>query len=259
MEWQIATQTHRGKVRRINEDALLVEKHYPLFMVADGMGGHAAGDVASRMLAEHLGGLQLADDLQDAMDQVSSAVDNCNRAMIDYARQRLSGEGIGSTIVAMLARGVSGACVWAGDSRLYRARDGHLEQLTGDHSHVADLVRAGRLSAEEALNHPSSNAITRAVGAAPELELDSETFEIRMGDTYLLCSDGLYQEVSDGEMLASMLTEDIWRGSQQLLNLCLDRKARDNITFIIGRPVDAGDDDQDLTLTYHPAPDTVPR
>jgi len=259
MEWQIATQTHRGKMRRINEDALLVEKGYPLLMVADGMGGHAAGDVASRMLAEQLGTLQLADSLGDAVDQVRSAVMGCNSDMIDYANRHLAGQAIGSTIVAMLTKDFAGACVWAGDSRLYRARDDRLEQLTGDHSHVAELVRAGRLSAEEALNHPSSNAITRAVGAAPELVLDSESFDVRPGDTYLLCSDGLYHEVTDKEILSSLLTEDIWRSSQQLLNLCLGRKARDNITFIIGRPLEAGDDDQDLTLAYYPEADTVER
>jgi serine/threonine protein phosphatase PrpC len=252
MDWQIATQTHCGNVRRINEDALLVEKRYPLLMIADGMGGHQGGDVASRMLAEKLGALQLADDLYDALAQVKASITRCNGDMIDYARRKLDGQTIGSTVVAMMAEGSTGACVWAGDSRLYRARDGQLQQLTGDHSYVADMVRAGQLSSEEAVNHPSSNIITRAVGASTSLNLDSETFDIRPGDTYLLCSDGLYNEVADQEILSGMLAGDIWQSSHQLLNLCLNRRARDNISFIIGRPIAAGDVDLDATLTFYP-------
>ena len=252
MEWQIATQTHRGNVRRINEDTLLVEKQYPLLMVADGMGGHEAGDVASRMLAEKLGTLQLSEGLHNTLDLVKGTIMQCNDNMIDYATRKLDGQTIGSTVVTMLAEGFSGACVWAGDSRLYRARDGQLQQLTGDHSYVAEMVRAGQLSAEEAVNHPSSNVITRAVGAAKKLELDSDTFEITAGDTYLLCSDGLYNEVASNEILAAMLAGDIWQSSHQLLNLCLSRKARDNISFVIARPIEPGDDDLDATLTYYP-------
>jgi len=259
MEWQIATQSHRGNVRRINEDALLVEKHYPLLMIADGMGGHAAGDVASRMLAEKLGGLKLVDGLYNALAKVRSAIEQCNGEMIEYARRNLEGQTIGSTVVAMLAQDFSGACVWAGDSRLYRARDGRLEQLTGDHSHVADMVRAGQMSAEAAVNHPAANAITRAVGAAPTLDLDSKTFDIRPGDTYLLCSDGLYHEVVADEILSSMLAGDIWLSAEQLLKLCLSRRARDNITFVIGRPLETGSADQDATLTYYPDTDTTLR
>jgi serine/threonine protein phosphatase PrpC len=259
MEWQIATQTHRGNVRRINEDALLVEKRYPLLMIADGMGGHAAGEVASGMLAEKLGELQLVGGLHNALAQVKSAVEHCNTEMIDYARRNLAGQPIGSTVVAMLAQDFAGACLWAGDSRLYRARDGRLEQLTGDHSHVADMVRAGKMSPEAAVNHPAANAITRAVGAAPKLDLDSDMFEIRPGDTFLLCSDGLYHEVVAEEILSSMLAVDIWRSAELLLKLCLARRARDNVSFIIGRPLVTGSDDVDATLTYYPVSDNTLR
>lgn len=252
MEWQIATQTHCGNVRPINEDALLVEKHYPLLMVADGMGGHAAGDVASGMLAEQLGELQLADNLHDAVAQVTTLIQQCNKDMVEYARRELDGQSIGSTVVVMLADEFTGACLWAGDSRLYRARDGRLQQLTGDHSYVADMVRAGQLSADEAVNHPSSNVITRAVGATSDLTLDSDTFVIRPEDSYLLCSDGLYNEATAEEILSALLAADIWQSSHQLLHLCLGRKARDNISFIIARPIDVRIDDLDATLTYYP-------
>ncbi len=260
MEWQIATQTHRGNVRRFNEDALLVDKQFPLLMIADGMGGHEAGDVASRMLAEELGALELPPDLYDALARVQASIQRSNGSMIEYGQRRLNGQTIGSTVVAMLADGDTGACVWAGDSRLYRARANRLEQLTRDHSYVAELVRAGQLSPEDAAGHPSSNVITRAVGAALELRLDSDTFDIRVGDTFLLCSDGLYNEVSEEELLEAMLARDVWQSSHQLLNLCLGRAARDNVSFIIGRPIPAAEDDLDATLTYYPGSedDTLP-
>ena len=253
MEWQIATQTHRGNVRRINEDALMVEKSLPLLMVADGMGGHEAGDVASRMLVDRLSSLDLPTYLAGALEVVKAAILSCNSSLIEYAARKLEGKLIGSTVVAMLAEGGQGACLWAGDSRLYRVRDLQIEQLTGDHSYVADLVRAGVITDEEAVNHPSSNMITRAVGTAADLELDSLSFDVRLDDTYLLCSDGLYNEVASEELLLSMLAGDIWQSSNQMLNLCLSRKAKDNVTFIIARVVAAADDDDmDATLTYYP-------
>lgn len=252
MEWQIATQTHRGNVRRFNEDALLVDNQFPLLMVADGMGGHEAGDVASRMLAEAVGAVELPRDLSRALSLVEAAIQHSNDNMIQYSRQKLDGQTIGSTVVAMLADGTTGACIWAGDSRLYRARNHSLQQITRDHSYVAELVRAGQLTAEEAANHPSSNVITRAVGASGDLRLDHETFEICLGDTFLLCSDGLYNEVSAEELLGAMLAVDVWQSSHQLLNLCLGRAARDNISFIICRPTTVADGDLEVTLTYYP-------
>lgn len=255
MEWQIATQTHRGNVRRINEDALLVEKHGPLFVVADGMGGHEAGDVASRMLVDDMASLVIPPTHAEAVALINTSILGCNRKLIDYARRKLPGQLVGTTVVTMLADHVGGSCLWAGDSRLYRMRGQQLEQMTADHSYVDELVRSGKLSAEAAINHPSSNMITRAVGTSAELQLDSVTFDVELEDTFLLCSDGLYNEVDSGELSQSLSAEDIWQSSNQLLNLCLSRKARDNITFIIARPVAAGEDDFDATLTYYPQQD----
>ena len=252
MEWQIATQTHRGKVRKINEDALLAEKHFPLFVVADGMGGHEAGDVASRMLVDDLALLDLPAGLQYSLAAVRSSILHSNDSMIDYGRRRLGGQMIGSTVVAMLADGTTGTCLWAGDSRLYRARDRHLLQMTEDHSYVAELVRSGKITQEEAVNHPASNRITRAVGSSAQLQLDSDSFDILPDDTFLLCSDGLYNEVDARELLQALEAEDVWQSSHQLLNLCLSRQARDNISFIIARAIDAGEEDLDATLTYYP-------
>lgn len=253
MEWQIATQTHRGNVRRVNEDSLVVEKMYPLLMVADGMGGHEAGDVASRMLSERLGALELSGSLEERASQVEGCVLQCNEQMLEYANNRLQGQTIGSTVVVLLADDTAGLCLWAGDSRLYRIRGGQFEQLSADHSYVAELVRAGQLLPQDAQNHPSSNIITRAVGSRPDLTLDREYFDITCDDTFLLCTDGLYNEVDDTELKSAMLAEDVWQSSHQLLNLCLGRRARDNVSFVLARPVPPDAVDSDATLTFYPA------
>ncbi len=233
--WKIASSTHRGKVRQLNEDALVVREDYPLLAVADGMGGHEAGDVASELLADALRGLGLPASLDDAVDSVDKAILDGNRRLLDYASERAGGKVVGSTVLVMLAAERRGACLWAGDSRLYRARHGRLEQLTEDHSYVAELVRSGHLSEAGARDHPSSNIITRAVGTGPDLELDRVDFDIADGDAFLLCTDGLYQEVDQGEILAGMLAEDPEAGAARLQALCLERAARDNITLVLAR------------------------
>lgn len=255
MDWQIASQTHRGNVRQINEDALLVEESYPLLVVADGMGGHQAGEVASSMLIESLGGLRLESSIYNAAAQVESSIIQCNTSLVEYAREKFGGQPLGSTVVAMLTDSSMGICLWAGDSRLYRVRNDQLEQITGDHSYVADLVRARQISAEEAVNHPSSNIITRAVGASAELALDSLSFGIVDRDTYLLCSDGLYNEVSDGDILATMCAENIWQSAEQLLRLCLDSGARDNVSFVIARAMAGPEDSLNATVALNPDTD----
>lgn len=254
MKWQIVTQSHRGKVRAINEDALLVDKRFPLLLVADGMGGHEAGEVASRMLADGLAELTLPVEpgLAAARGVVEDAIQCCHREVIDYAARHQAGRTVGSTVVTMLALEGRAICVWAGDSRLYRSRRAQLQQLTEDHSHVAELVRIGALNPEEALQHPASNIITRAVGASARLDLAAEEFEVCPGDTYLLCSDGLYNEVSSTELLEAMEAADLWLSSLQLLQLCLAREARDNITFILARPLESERDGLDETLTFYP-------
>ena len=250
MEWQIASQTHVGKVRPINEDALLVVKDYPLLTVADGMGGHQAGEVASRMIVDDLAQLALSATLEEARAQAERALHDCNQKIVEYARQELNGLTIGSTAVTMLAQGDRAVCIWAGDSRLYRIRETSIEQLTEDHSHVAELLRDGLITAEEAINHPSGNVITRAVGAAPELNLSVISFAVDPGDTYLLCSDGLYSHVAEGEILRTVLGTDVYRSSVQLLNLCLQRPARDNLTCILAHATTSpgGTHEHDETL-----------
>lgn len=248
-DWQISSQTHCGNVRKVNEDSLLVQQHYPLLAVADGMGGHQAGDIASQMLINQLANLSLENELTDAAAQVRQAILTGNADIIDYGKRNLGGQTIGTTVVAMLARGSEGACLWAGDSRLYRYREPDLQQLSEDHSYVGELVKSGQLHPKDARHHPSANVITRTVGVDPKLEVAQLTFHIAPRDTFLLCSDGLYNEASNTELQQAMSADDIYRASDQLLNLCLHRAARDNISFIIARALDDKTPILDATLT----------
>lgn len=234
MDWQIATQTHVGKVRTVNEDSLLVVKEFPLLAVADGMGGHRAGEVASRMIVDELAALELDQQLERAREQTEQSLLDINQQIIEFGQRELEGVTAGSTIVTLLAQNFKAVCLWAGDSRLYRLRNNSLEQITEDHSYVAEMVRDGLLNPEDAKGHPSANMITRAIGVMPSVSLDVKAFDIYPGDIYLLCSDGLYNEIDDEEIQQVLVSNDVYRSSVQLLNMCLERAARDNITFIIG-------------------------
>jgi len=163
------------------------------------------------------------------------ALEEANRQLQVMAQQGGSRRTIGSTVVMMVAEGTSFACLWAGDSRAYRARDGALEQLTRDHSLVQQLVDSGDVDPKLAADHPNANIILRAVGAAPELELDRVEGDIRAADVFLLASDGLTRLLGDGEILAELGAPDLEAAADRLLQMCLARKAPDNVTFVIVR------------------------
>lgn len=251
-QWQVASITHCGNVRKINEDSIYTSSAPLLTVVADGMGGHAAGDLASQMLVKKLAALTLEPRLEPAATQVHDAIIASNREIIAYSKQHLDGSTMGSTVVTLISRGSRGHCLWAGDSRLYSLSGRKLQQLTEDHSYVAELVRTGKLAPEDAINHPSSNIITRTVGVDDQLKLDQVHFDIADQDTFLLCSDGLYNEVSDDEILRAMSQLDINQSANTLLNLCLQRAARDNVSVIIARAHRNLPGQDEATLTYFP-------
>jgi type VI secretion system protein ImpM len=241
-EWQwrshgISVVGHR---RKINEDAFLERPESGLWMVADGMGGHQAGDVASRTLAEALGAVEDSDDLDTLAQRVAQGIKDVNAHLHRLASESTEGQIIGSTVVALVARGLSCAAIWAGDSRLYRYRAGQLEQLTCDHSLMDELVRAGLMSAEEALLEGGANIITRAVGAESQLNLDSFRFEAEAGDLYLLCSDGLAKELEPNEIAAFLESKDLPGSAQDLIDAALARGGRDNITVLLAKPDQPG-------------------
>ncbi len=234
LHWSSASASHQGKVRKHNEDAYLDLSERKLWVVADGMGGHAVGDVASRMIVDALNEVPTPKDLEEYINEVSNCLQTVNQQLIDEAGHRHETV-IGSTVVTLLAHDNRYACIWAGDSRLYLSRGGTLSQLSRDHSHVEQLIARGLINRSQAKNHPGSNAITRAIGATNKLQLDSKIEQARDGDIYLLCSDGLTNEVSDEEIATELARGNCQRICNNLLESALNHGARDNISIVVIR------------------------
>lgn len=240
LQWDSAGLTDTGKRRAHNEDAILLRPEAKLWVVADGMGGHAAGDVASRMLTETLGRLDTAGSFPECVDRVDDALIQINRDIRTHADENFGGKTMGCTVVVMLSAAHVGVCMWAGDSRLYRLRDAVLTQVSRDHDPLEELVERGVLTPEEADDHPDSSVITRAVGGQPDLCLDCILFDVVPGDVYLLCSDGLYREVERDEMRDVLMeSEPVHERVQVLLGLALERGARDNVSIVVAACKDA--------------------
>lgn len=234
IRWISAAATDVGSKRRINEDALLERPDAGLWVVADGMGGHAAGDVASHAVIHPLSLMERPESLSAFVDAVEDVLISVNQQLRDYAQQELGGRTVGSTVVSLLLSARTGVCLWAGDSRLYRLRSGQLSRLSRDHSAVQEMVDAGALSQAEADRHPKSNVITRAVGGSERLFVDAAVFAPEPGDVYLLCSDGLYNEVAEDVIRRKMaLAPD--EAVRQLLDEALHNGGRDNVSIIIVR------------------------
>jgi serine/threonine protein phosphatase PrpC len=214
---------------------MLARSDSGLWAVADGMGGHDAGEVASALVVEVLKQVHADAELDARLEDVRAALHSANHRLQSMAQDGGSQRTIGSTIVLMAADDTSFACLWAGDSRAYRARGGVLEQITRDHSLVQQLVESGDIDPRQAAHHPNANIILRAVGASPELELDRAGGELRAGDVFLLASDGLTRLLSDGELLAELGSQDLEAAADRMIATCLARKAPDNVTFVIVR------------------------
>ena len=223
-------KTHVGRVRKVNEDAILVLPDQKIWVVSDGMGGHEGGDYASRVVVDSIAVLpQMA--ATEKLGQIRQALQAAHRTIVHEAAVRQAT--MGATVVALvLADGHFGA-LWAGDSRLYRLRDGKMELLTTDHSVVAALVESGQLNWDEAGKHPQSNAITRAVGVGEDLELDKIRGEARPGDRFLLCSDGLNKYATIAELGVAVSGVPIEVVTDNLVQLALDRGGADNVSVIV--------------------------
>lgn len=230
--WRSASVTSQGNVRTHNEDAVLELPAAGLWAVADGMGGHAAGDVASRMIVEALCGVtrrerpsELLDDVEDRLCAVNSQL----------YRTAAAGKGgmCGSTVAVLLAFGGYCLSVWAGDSRIYRSRAGLLSCITRDHTEVQALLDEGVLDAAAAGQHGSQNVITRAVGGAQDLYLDIELRELQHRDRYLLCSDGLYKELADERLAAHLAANDPEGACRALLKEALGGVCSDNVSVAV--------------------------
>lgn len=234
VHWVSAGLTHVGKTRKLNEDALLDAPGKGLWAVADGMGGHAAGDFASASLVEALDKVAVGLSLDRLLSRARRQLERVNTRLVAAGRKRQV-RIIGSTIVVLVSCGREAAVLWAGDSRVYRLSNGALELLTLDHSRIQELINSGRLTPDEAEQHPEANVITRAVGVADKLELDSKRFDVGDGDTFLLCSDGLSRYVDEASILAALGERTCTQACTRLIDAALQTPARDNVTVVVIR------------------------
>jgi protein phosphatase/serine/threonine-protein phosphatase Stp1 len=224
--------THMSAARRRNEDSIVNRPDLGLWAVADGAGGHEAGDVASRIVADALGAIPAGLGAAALLAEVRLRLSDAHRLMQLEAITRGSETSLVSTIVVLLAREDYYACLWAGDSRAYLMRGREWRQLTQDHSLVQELLDRGAISPAEAAHHPQRNVITRALGGADEAaELDKVTDRLRPGDRFLLCSDGLFKTVAEAD-LAALMAEDGDAVAERLVAAALEREADDNVTAV---------------------------
>ncbi|MBV9862306.1 MAG: serine/threonine-protein phosphatase [Alphaproteobacteria bacterium] len=226
-----AAVTDIGLVRRRNEDAYLDRPDLGLWAVADGMGGHEAGDYASARIVEALNEIDRPDDPTAFAGRVCERLIAVDAELRKRAAMLGSGAVIGSTVIVLIAAGAGFACVWAGDSRLYRRRAGVLVQLSTDHSRVRELVSRGLLREEEAESHPAAHIVTRAIGAGP-VQPEIIEGEVCPGDVFLLCSDGLTRMLGASE-IAAQLAGPPESAATRLRDLVLARGAVDNVTIVI--------------------------
>jgi PPM family protein phosphatase len=243
-----ASLTDTGRKRRHNEDAYVAEP--PLFAVADGMGGAQAGELASSLAAAALKDSQ--EPGGGGQERVDELIQQANRRVYERQSQDAAVSGMGTTMTVALVEDGRVAIGHVGDSRAYLIRGGSLEQLTEDHSLVAELVRSGKLSPEEAEGHPQRSVITRALGTDPDVDVDTFSVETEPGDLFLICSDGLTSMVDDETILAEVArNRDDLKGAAKALVRAANRGGgEDNITvvfFEIG-----GADDLERTVTLPP-------
>jgi protein phosphatase len=243
-----AVASDTGRKRRRNEDNYVVAS--PLFAVADGMGGAQAGEIAAKIAASVL---------REASGEkaVVELIKEANRRVYEAAADDATRSGMGTTITAAIVEDDAVQIGHVGDSRAYRIRDGELEQLTEDHSLVAELVRSGKLSPEEAEGHPQRSVITRALGTDPDVDVDTFSVETKAGDLFLLCSDGLTSMVDDETILREVERnrDDLTRAAKALVRAANKGGGEDNITVVFFEIAGDSGSDVERTVTLPPVED----
>lgn len=241
-----AGMTDTGRARDHNEDAIAWDVPRGLALLADGMGGHNAGDVASRLCLETLNDVLLPalekplrlrpnKNMSRQATLVRRSVNKANTAIFENAEANPERKGMGTTLVAVLFYDDKAVVAHVGDSRVYRLRGRTLEQVTADHSLVRELLEKGAITAEEAENNPYSHVITKAVGVRPRVAAEVQELEAQPGDVFMLCSDGLTDLVTDSEIEETLVAfEGNWeRAAQRLIDLANNHGGRDNISVVI--------------------------
>jgi protein phosphatase len=223
-----------GKVRSHNEDAFLVSPESGVWAVADGMGGHEGGRLASTTVVGALRKIAGPAPIDELLVQCREQLGLANRKLLAVASER-RGMIVGATVAAVLVDDAAYACVWSGDSRVYLIRGSTIAQLSRDHTEVAELVAEGVLSEEEAQTWPRRNVVTRAIGVLPEVEIEITRGGLETGDVFVICSDGLTTHVSDPEILEHVLGNGAQSACDALVAQTIQRGATDNVTVVMVR------------------------
>lgn len=226
--------SHQGCVRPNNEDRFLIDPGGGLWLVADGMGGHEAGEIASECIVQNLATMGMASSAPDMRARFEDRIARAHAQIRELSAQR-GGIVIGSTVAALLVFDGQYACLWSGDSRVYLVRDGRISQISRDHTEVQELLDRGAISLAEAANWPRRNIITRAVGVSEEIAIDVEQGRTLPGDIFVLCTDGLTAHISDDEIRAGIAAQTPREACEHLLDMVLSRGATDNVTVVIVR------------------------
>lgn len=244
MKLEYATLSDTGRVRENNEDSFgafvpdddaALKSRGALFVVADGMGGHRGGEIASRIAVRTIGQAHAASDGAEPVDMLVSAFGEANAAIFQEASADATLMGMGTTCTALLLRGGRGHLAHVGDSRAYLRRGGTLRQITQDHSLVGEMVRSGIISDEDARTHPKRNVITRSLGVQESIQTDTpdSPFEVEAGDTFVLCSDGLTSYAHEEDIERELEGNSPVEACRRLVDLANARGGRDNITIVV--------------------------
>jgi serine/threonine protein phosphatase PrpC len=226
--FETSSRTHVGKIREINEDRLLIQPEVGLWAIADGMGGHSLGDQAAAAVVRSLGAIDLATPDQQS---ICAALQRANDATLRLAEK--AGVTCGSTVAGICVSNKDCLVFWVGDSRVYRFRDGNLLRLTRDHSFVQQLTDAGVLTERQARADPRSSIITRALGIAPVFEIDIVWTDVRIGDLFVICSDGLSDMVDDAGIATLISHGNLEEMTDGLVRAALDAGGTDNISVAV--------------------------
>ncbi|TCS43027.1 PP2C family protein-serine/threonine phosphatase [Reinekea marinisedimentorum] len=227
--WESAAKSDVGKVRKVNEDAYICSQEQNLWAVADGMGGHSRGDYASQVVVESL----LYFSKKGSLDKTIIEIDSCLKNAHQVCRNTFPSERVGSTVAALYVQSNYCFFLWAGDSRIYRLRDGLFEQLTCDHTLAQQKCARGELSPIMAAVHPSANILTRAIGVNQVLTIEIVYEKALAGDRYLICTDGLYNDLGRKEIETSLAQGSPKEACSHLITSAIANGGRDNTSVIV--------------------------
>ena len=230
--------SHPGHHRRENEDAVYSDARSGLWCVADGMGGHQQGRMASELLVDAVSCLPASPTLEVRVQALEKKLFSLNTLLISKANQlNVDSLGkqqtIGCTFVILLSDGVNCTCLWVGDSRLYLLRANSLYQISDDHTVVNDLLHRGVITPEQSVNHPQAHVVTRALGASMQIKIDKKTFQLNSDDRYLLCSDGLYNELKAEDISSALAMSQSSQSCRMLVDKVLQGQAGDNLSACV--------------------------